>query len=335
MDKTGKIKAAVIGVGYLGRFHAQKYAQMEDVDLVAVVDTSEETAARVAEETGTPYYTDTDEILNRIEAASVVVPTTHHYEIASLLLSRGIHVMLEKPITTTVEQADALIEMADATGAVLQVGHLEQFNPAVITLIDQVTTPLFIEAHRLSSFKPRSIDVDVVLDLMIHDIEIVLSMVDSPVKEIRASGMPVLTPNVDIANVRLIFENGCTANLTASRISLNNMRRIRVFQPGSYISADCTEKSNLFVTGDTTEPGAAMSIVPEVTTHDNTDILFDELKAFIRAVRGKEVPKVSGVEGRNALALALDINRAIEKGLSGAEILKQNDPVSAHVTEAP
>ena len=318
-----KIRAAVIGVGYLGRFHAQKYALMEDVELVAVVDTSEATAARVARETGTRFFTDFSDILDMIDAASVVVPTTYHYEVASRLLPRGIHVMLEKPVTTTVEEADTLIDMAASSNAVLQVGHLEQFNPAVITLRQEVTRPLFIEAHRLSSFKPRSIDVDVVLDLMIHDIEIVLSIVNSPVREIRASGMPVLTPNVDIANVRIIFENGCTANLTASRISLNNMRRIRVFQPGSYISADCTEKSNLTVTGDTSEPGAAMSIVPQVTNHENTDILRDELEAFIRAVRGQEAPRVSGEQGRDALSLALRINRTIEEELARAAILRQ------------
>ncbi len=316
------IRAAVIGVGYLGRFHAQKYAQMDDVDLVAVVDTSEENASRVAQETETAWFTQLEPVLDIIDAASVVVPTTLHYDIASKLLEKGIHIMLEKPITTTVEEADQLIQVADRMDVILQVGHLEQFNPAVITMIEQTTRPLFIEAHRLSSFKPRSIDVDVILDLMIHDIEIVLSMVDSPVKEIRASGMPVLTPSIDIANVRLIFENGCTANLTASRISLNGMRRIRVFQPGSYISADCTEKSNLMVTGDTSAPDAAMSIIPEVITHGNTDILFDELSAFISAVKGKETPRVSGREGRNALELAIEINRSISAGLERADILK-------------
>ena len=187
---------------------------------------------------------------------------------------------------------------------------------------EQVTRPLFVEAHRLSSFKPRSIDVDVVLDLMIHDIEIILSMVNSPVREIRASGMPVLTPNIDIANVRLIFENGCTANLTASRISLGGMRRIRVFQPGSYVSADCNENSNLVVTGDLSAPDAAMSIIPQVTNHENTDSLFDELASFISVVRGKGKPWVSGRKGRDALALALEINRAIAEGLAGADVLK-------------
>lgn len=321
-SKNKIIRTAVIGVGYLGRFHARKYAQMDNVDLVAVVDTCYENASRVAQETGTAFFTELEPVIDGIDAASVVVPTTLHYDITSRLLAHGIHVMLEKPITTTVEEADQLIEAAEAKGVVLQVGHLEQFNPAVITMREQVTRPLFIEAHRLSSFKPRSIDVDVVLDLMIHDIEIVLSMVNSRVREIRASGMPVLTPNIDIANVRLIFENGCTANLTASRISLGGMRRIRVFQPGSYISADCNENSNLVVTGDLSGPDAAMSIIPEVTNHENTDSLLAELTAFISMVRGEERRGVSGRQGRDALALALEINQSIAEGLAGADILK-------------
>ena len=317
------IKTAVIGVGYLGKFHAMKYAAMKGVELVGVVDTSQENAERVAEETGTEWFSDISHLPGRVDAASVVVPTTLHYDIASSLMESGIHIRLEKPVTTTVEEADHLIELAENRSLVLQVGHLEQFNPSVITMRKEVKTPLFIEAHRLSSFKPRSIDVDVVLDLMIHDIEIVLSMVNSPVKEIRASGMPVLTPNIDIANVRLIFENGCTANLTASRISLNSMRRIRVFQPGSYISADCNDQSNLMDRGDFTTPESSMSIVPEIITHEKRDILNDELEDFITAVRTGKRPRVSGREGRNALALALEINQAIAEGLASANILKQ------------
>ncbi len=322
MNQGKKTKVAVVGTGYLGRFHAQKFAEMEDVDLVAVVDISEDRVREVARETGTDFFTDISPVLNKVDAASVVVPTTHHFEVASSLLKHGIHVMLEKPITTTVEQADALIELAEDKGVILQVGHLEQFNPAIITLRERVKTPLFIEAHRLSNFKPRSLDVDVVLDLMIHDIEIVLSLVDSPVSEIRASGMPVLTPNVDIANVRLIFENGCTANLTASRISLHAMRRIRVFEPGSYVSADCAEKSNLFVTAGTGISDGAVSIVPELQEHENCDILYDELESFIQCVKTGKRPRVSGKEGRDALKLALDINQAIRTGLESAEILK-------------
>ncbi len=309
------IRTAVIGVGYLGRFHAQKYAQMEGVDLVGVVDVSPERAQDVAKEVETKAYTDIHEIVGKIDAASVVVPTIHHHEVAKILFSHGIHCMLEKPISTTVEEADELISLAKKQGLILQVGHLERFNPAIKVLEAKVTHPLFIEAHRLSGFKDRATDVDVVLDLMIHDLEIILALVHSPLKEIRAVGVPVLTPKVDIANTRLIFENGCTANLTASRISLQDMRRIRVFQPGAYISADCAERKSLVVTRDLSA-GPMTAIRPEFKTHEGTDMLYDELESFVRAVQGLEKPKVTGEAGRSALKLALDINARIMQGLN-------------------
>ena len=313
------IRTAVIGVGYLGRFHAQKYAQMEKVDLVGVVDISPERAQDVSREVGTGAYTDIHEILGKIDAASVVVPTIHHHEVAKILLSRGIHCMLEKPISTTLEEADELISLAKEQSLILQVGHLERFNPAIKVLEAKVKRPLFIEAHRLSGFKDRATDVDVVLDLMIHDLEIVLALVHSPLKEIRAVGVPVLTPKVDIANTRLIFENGCTANLTASRISLQDMRRIRVFQPGAYISADCAERKSLVVTRDLSA-GPMAAIRPEFKTHDGTDMLYDELESFVRAVQGLEKPKVTGESGRRALKLAMDINAQIMQGLNTSDL---------------
>jgi len=313
------IRTAVIGVGYLGRFHAQKYAQMEGVDLVGVVDISPERAQDVAKEVGTDAYTDIHEIAEKIDAASVVVPTIHHHEVAKILFSRGIHCMLEKPISTTVEEADELISLAKEQGLILQVGHLERFNPAIKVLEAKVAHPLFIEAHRLSGFKDRATDVDVVLDLMIHDLEIILALVHSPLKEIRAVGVPVLTPKVDIANTRLIFENGCTANLTASRISLQDMRRIRVFQPGAYISADCAERKSLVVTRDLSA-GPMAAIRPEFKTHEGTDMLYDELESFVRAVQGLEKPKVTGESGRRALKLALDINARIMQGLNTLDL---------------
>ena len=313
------IRTAVIGVGYLGRFHAQKYAQMEGVDLVGVVDVSPERAQDVAKEVGTDAYTDIHEIVGKIDAASVVVPTIHHHEVAKILFSHGIHCMLEKPISTTVEEADELISLAKEQGLILQVGHLERFNPAIKVLEAKVTHPLFIEAHRLSGFKDRATDVDVVLDLMIHDLEIILALVHSPLKEIRAVGVPVLTPKVDIANTRLIFENGCTANLTASRISLQDMRRIRVFQPGAYISADCAERKSLVVTRDLSA-GPMAAIRPEFKTHEGTDMLYDELESFVRAVQGLEKPKVTGEAGRSALKLALDINARIMQGLNTLDL---------------
>ncbi len=314
------MKAAVIGAGYLGRFHAQKYAAMEDVELVAVVDIDRERAGKVASEVGAKAFTNIEDILDKIEIASVVVPTTVHHQVARRLLENRIHILLEKPMTTTRQEASDLIGLAEKYGVLLQVGHLERYNPAIVTLEERVTRPLFIEAHRLSGFKERAIDVDVVLDLMIHDIDIVLALVKSPVQEIKAAGVPVLTSRIDIANVRIIFENGCTANLTASRISLKDLRRIRVFQPGCYISADCSQKNNLVVTADRNAQNPASSIRPEFLTHEQVDILDMELRDFVRSVREGLRPKVDGEAGFQALCLALDINEAIAKGLASAGI---------------
>ncbi len=312
------IKAGVIGVGYLGKFHAEKYAALPEVELVGVADVDMARAREIASSTGCKPFGDYKDLLDEIDVASVVVPTTLHYEIAKNVLERSIHCLLEKPITTTVDEADELIELATKRSCVLQVGHLERFNPAIKFLEANVQRPLFIEAHRLAGFKPRAIDVDVVLDLMIHDLEIVLALVKSPLKDLHAVGVPVLTPRIDIANVRLIFENGCTANLTASRISLKSMRRIRIFQPGEYISADCQEKRNLKVTAiQGTDPMNA--IKPEFVDHEECDILLDEIKDFITCVTEGREPKVSGREGRNALELALKINDQIELGLKEAE----------------
>ena len=310
-----KIKTAVIGTGYLGRFHAQKYAAMDDVELVAVVDVDADRAAAVAAETGCKPCTDLAAILPDIDAASVVVPNVHHFEVARPLLEAGIHTLLEKPLTNTVAQADELIALAAKRGVVLQSGHLERFNPAVQVLRERCGTPLFIEAHRLSGFKNRATDVDVVLDLMIHDIDIVLSLVKSPLEEIRASGLPVLTPNLDIANARLTFAGGCTVNLTASRISLKDMRKIRIFQEGTYLSADCATRENVIATS-VPVAGAEPRVVPELMKHGETDNLRDELLSFIKAVRGEHPVEVSGKEGRDALAVAIEINEAIAEQIA-------------------
>ncbi len=323
------IRVGVIGVGYLGRFHAQKYALMEDTELVGVVDTDRDRARQVAEEVGTRAFDDPAELIPRLDAASVVVPTVHHFETTKALLEHGVHCLVEKPITTTLEEADALIDMARGKGVVLQVGHLERFNPSVEVLYREVTMPLFIEAHRLSPFKPRATDVDVVLDLMIHDIDIMLSLVNSPLKELRAAGVPVLTSKVDIANARLMFQNGCTANLTASRISLNSMRRIRVFQPGGYLSADCAERTSLVIKKrqeliNSQDPMAA--IQPNLQRHGEKDILLEELRAFIRAVKGLEKPRVSGEAGREALKVALEINTQIDNQLNAFDQILIQQP---------
>jgi predicted dehydrogenase len=313
-----RVRVAVIGAGYLGKYHAEKYASMEDVELVCVVDVDSSLAMEVAGRYGAEYATDFRTVTDRVDAVSVVVPTVFHAEVTAPLLEAGIHVMLEKPVTVTVEEADRLISIAERRGVILQAGHMERFNPAVKLLMERVSNPLFIEAHRISGFKGRATDVDVVLDLMIHDIDIVQHIVRSPLREIRAAGVPVLTPNVDIANVRLMFENGCTANLTASRISLSDMRRIRVFEPGCYISADCMEKSNLVVRKELSGD-AASAIVPELKQHTEKDNLMAELRSFIDAVLGRGEVVVSGVDGRNALETALEINRVIASGLEQAE----------------
>jgi predicted dehydrogenase len=312
MSTSKPIRTAVVGTGYLGRFHAQKYAAMDGVELVAVVDVDPNRAAEVANEVGCESATDIASVVGRVDAASVVTPNVYHYETARPFLEAGVHVMLEKPLTTTLDQADELIALAADRGVVLQAGHLERFNPAVQVMIDRSNAPLFIEAHRLSGFKNRATDVDVVLDLMIHDIDIVLKVVGEEPAEIRASGFPVLTPNVDIANARLAFPSGCTANLTASRVSLKDMRKFRLFETGCYISADCATRENLVVTGKV-EPGKFPAILPEPMQHGPTDNLLEELKAFVAAVRGEAPVPVTGEEGRAALAVAIEINRTINE----------------------
>ncbi len=305
-----KLRAAVIGTGYLGRFHAQKYAAMPDVELVAVVDTNVDRAREVAAETGTEAVAQLNDILGSIDAASVVVPNIHHFDVARPLLEAGIHVMLEKPLTNTLAQADQLIALTEGQNVVLQAGHLERFNPAVDFLLARSSSPLFIEAHRLGGFKNRATDVDVVLDLMIHDIDIVLALVKSNVVEIRASGYRVLTPNIDIANARIQFASGCVANLTASRVSLKDMRKIRVFQEGAYLSADCATRENVLVACDP-NVGFTPTTRPELVNHGPADNLNEELLAFVQAIRGEVPIAVTGKEGRAALAIAIEINESI------------------------
>ncbi|HPF69258.1 MAG TPA: Gfo/Idh/MocA family oxidoreductase [Candidatus Krumholzibacteria bacterium] len=328
MSTNRPVRVAVVGTGYLGRFHAQKYAQLEGADLVAVVDADPDRAAAVAAECGTEAATDLAEVVDRIDAASVVVPTSLHHAVAMPLLEAGCHVLLEKPIAPTLAEADALIAMAAQAGAVLQIGHLERFNPAIVTLKERTHLPLFVEAHRLSRFSGRATDVDIVVDLMIHDIDILLDLVGEPVTAVQAVGAPVVTGRVDIANARLEFAGGCTANLTASRIASHDMRRFRLFQPGGFLSADCAAQANQVVSGtaiaadlgdgnggaavDAAAYGAASAgPVPEVIEHPRADTLRTEIEAFLAAVRGERKPAVTGQAARAALAVALRINEDI------------------------
>ncbi|MEZ0329145.1 MAG: Gfo/Idh/MocA family oxidoreductase [Dissulfuribacterales bacterium] len=313
------IKVAVVGVGYLGRFHAQKYKAMPNVELVCVVEPNPERGSEIAQELQVPVYNSILPIIGQIDAVSVACPTVSHFHITRELLNASIHCFVEKPITTTLDEANELIALASQKGLILQVGHIERFNPAIAFLLQHVTRPMFIEAHRLSVFKQRAIDVDVVLDLMIHDLDLVLALMKTMPRELHAVGTPVLTPNVDIANARLVFANGCVANLTASRISLAPMRKFRVFEPGRYISADSIEQKNVMVSVQASAQKAEQRLLPTVIEHDKQDSLLNELNSFIEGIRSSSRPPVTGEDGRLALALAMEVKASIEMNRSKAE----------------
>lgn len=311
-DIKHKIRTAVIGVGYLGRFHAQKYAALPASELVAVVDLNPTTAHQVAAECGTLALTDYRDLFGKVDAVSIVVPTQAHYEVAKECLSQGIHVLLEKPMTVTLAEADELIVLAKHANLVLQVGHLERFNSAALALQKFLHRPRFIESHRLAPFTLRGTDVSVMLDLMIHDIDIILSIVDSSVSDIHANGASVLTNDIDIANARIQFTNGCVANVTASRVSMKAQRKMRIFQQDAYISIDFQNKTLSLYRKGTKEmfPG-----IPEITHQESrfehSDAIKAEIKAFLKAVREGTQPPVNGEEGRRALAIALQISQML------------------------
>ena len=313
MENMAKTRIGVIGVGYLGKFHAQKYMANPEVELVGVADINPAYAAEVAHACKTTPFSDYRELLDQVDAVSVVVPTSLHHEVASVCLLAGVDVMLEKPMTTTLAEADALIALAGQGQRILQVGHIERYNPAVLAMAEHLTQPLFIESHRIHVFKPRGLDVDVVLDLMIHDIDIILSLVKSPIASMHAVGMPVFTKTTDIANVRLIFANGCTANLTVSRISRENIRRLRVFQPNSFLAVDYGKKE-LTVIKPTKELDANGMPQEEILSscYLHQDALEMELLDFVKNVRNRTQAKVSGREGRLALAVAQEIMARIK-----------------------
>ncbi len=307
------LRVGVIGVGYLGKFHAEKYARMKGVELVGAVDVVAERAERVGKRLGTESFTDYRDLIDQVDAVSVVVPTPLHFPISRDFLEHGVDVLIEKPIAQTLEEAEVLIEVAASRGLVIQVGHLERFNPAVVALTNVIDRPLFIESHRLSVFKERGTEVDVVLDLMIHDIDIILSLVKSQLQHIHAAGVPVISSRVDIANARLTFENGCVANVTASRISLKNMRKIRIFQKDTYVSVDYSNRDITIIRKDGQGidlpiPGMSM----ERSIFEKADALEAEIGSFVDAVRTRQAPLVSGHDGRNALGVALDIIDQIE-----------------------
>ena len=303
-----KIRAAVVGVGYLGRFHAQKYAALPECELTAVVDIDTEVAARVATELGTRALSDYRELCGQVDAVSVVTPTDSHAEIATALLRTGAHVLVEKPIAHSVEQAQQLIDAARANGLVLQVGHLERFNPAILAAEPLLARARFIECHRLAPFKERGTEVNVVLDLMIHDIDLVQMIIGSPVATLDAVGTPVFSGEIDIANVRLNFENGCVANVTASRVSLKTERKLRVFHDGGYLSIDLQQKILTVIRKRALPPAAGeLPVQIEEQSFAQGDALLAEIEAFLAAVRGERAVLVSGEDGQRALRTAIAI----------------------------
>jgi len=299
----GGLRVAVIGVGHLGRHHARLLGAMEGVRLTAVVDTVAERAAAAAETSGARAMTDARELLGDVDAVTVAVPTERHKDVAMPFLEQGIAVLVEKPIARSIAEADALIEAARTSGATLAVGHTERYNPAVSTVLPLIAKPRFIEVHRLGAFPDRSLDIDVVFDLMIHDLDVILSIVKAEVIGIEAVGVPVLTSRYDIANARLRFADGCIANLTASRISRDRVRKIRIFQSDAYISIDYAAQEVegwRLVRRDGGKPSIEGGSLPV----ERDEPLRREIADFIRAVRSKTSPLVDGAAGRRALELA-------------------------------
>jgi predicted dehydrogenase len=343
------VRAAVVGAGAFGRNHLRVYRELEiagdAVALVAAVEPDPARAAETKSKFAVPVFSSIDDLLAadlHLDAATVAVPTVHHHAVASALLEAGLDLLVEKPLAATLAQADELVALAEKKRRILQPGHLERFNPAVMAVQPQLRRPMFFEAHRLSVFSPRALDVDVVLDLMIHDLDIVLTMANSPVREVRAVGLPILSPKVDIANVRVEFESGCVANFTASRVSTERVRKLRFFQPRSYVSIDYARQDLLVIRLDasiTPEIAAAIAAgrvdpalmaqlaaaagAAGVAATPNPGLSFLkppvapgeplrlEIESFLESVRTRRAPLVTPQQGRNALALALEIQSAM------------------------
>ena len=310
-----KVRTAVIGVGYLGRFHAQKYAALPDSQLVAVVDASAEARDRVAAETGARAVADYRSILGEVDAVSIATPTPLHFPIARECLERGVHVLVEKPITETLEEGRELVAIAAKAGRILQVGHLERFNAAILALEGTLGRPRFIESHRLAPFKERGTDVNVVLDLMIHDIDLIQSLVGAPIESIDAVGASVFSAGLDIANARIRYANGCVANTTASRVSMKMERKLRLFQDDAYVSIDLQQKVLTIVR----KPPAGADlpkgqVVIEERSYEQGDALRLEIEAFLRSIREGRPPVVTGEDGLRALETAIRITEMVHRG---------------------
>jgi predicted dehydrogenase len=312
-----KIRAAVIGVGYLGRFHAQKYAQLPACELVAVADGRDEVRNAVAAEVGAQAVADYRELLGKVDAVSVVTPTPAHFEIADAFLAAGAHVLVEKPITETPDQAKALIATAAKHGKILQVGHLERFNAAVLAAEPHLHAPRFMECVRLAPYKERGTDVNVVLDLMIHDIDLVQSLAGSEIVSIDAIGTPVFSGEIDIANARLRFANGCVANTTASRVSMKTERKLRIFEDAAYISLDLQQKILTLIRKreGVPQPGQ-LPVSIEESNLEQGDALKSEIESFLDCIRNNKRPIVSGEDGLRALETAIRITEQVYANLA-------------------
>jgi len=307
-----KLKVGVVGVGYFGQFHAEKYAKMEGVELVGVVDVDASRAREIAKRYRTQAFLQYTDLFHKVQAVSIAVPTPFHYSITKDFFLRGVDILLEKPISNLLEEADELVGLAESKGLIFQVGHLERFNGALSGIQARVQHPWFIESHRMGPFSGRGADVDVVLDLMVHDLDILLSLVNSTVRQFQAAGFPVLTHTSDIANARIEFENGCIASLTANRVSEEKVRKTRVFQPDGILSIDYLLQKLSF-SKKVVLPGKKKT--PEMVTEEipvrKVDLLETEIHSFLQSVRNRKRPQVSGTDGRRALELALRIIQKI------------------------
>ena len=327
------VKVGIVGTGHLGKHHVKLLKNLPTCDVIGIYDKNLEQAKTISEELGVNYFTTLDELLANVDAVSIAAVTSAHYEIAKQCLEAGKHILLEKPITVTIPEAEEIVALAEKKKLILQVGHIERFNPALLSLENYPLEPLFIQSDRLAQFNPRGTDVAVVLDLMIHDIDIILSLVKSEVKKIDASGVPVVSGNVDIANARIEFENGAVANVTASRISQKKMRKMRIFQRDGYIALDfSTGQSEVFrlvPTSSTALPNAInfgdigvgehkKSIVYEQPESKEINALQYELSLFIDAVSENKPPVVSGADGLRALRVADEIVKKIEESAKRA-----------------
>ncbi len=308
-----KLKCAVVGVGYLGRFHAQKYKTLPETELVAVCDLNKENGEKVSSELSVPYFSNARDLIGKVDVVSIASTTRTHYELTKLFLENGVHVLVEKPMTLKSREAKELCLLARNKNLKLQVGHVERFNSAFVAAQEKLNRPLFIEAHRLAPFKPRSVDVDVVMDLMIHDLDVLLSLVKSKVTSVSGVGVPVLTAYTDIANARVEFESGCVANLTASRVSLNGTRKFRVFQPDQYLSIDF-DKGEIALTTKTGEwENETIPLQHNTWSLQKVDAILEEIKAFVDSIlKNKPVP-VSGEDAVAALELAERILEDIQR----------------------